>query len=468
MRVLRSMKSILILTTLIFAKVSYAQDTSRGFNLIVLPPEMISSQMIRDQVHATILRYVVDQNRVKVIIDPTVVESSHDALDEPENTQIHMFVLEFYGNRDESTGLYALRASLYDRQSSIIMKTTGRRGVEERHVIHTTREILDELFWGDGDLIFEDFEDSVDEAQDSRHSESVSSLEDTETSDEESESAKEDSIAEESVAEEVFDDEVADEEEEEDIPEMLADQVEEDEEVREREIFRSPIVDLRRDEPRFVQPTRQVFTNTSASVFFTREVVESDSLILVENDIQRLNFKGDASLSIEGRENQSLVANITFGSVLDSRDFEIKGSRTFGLDFRYDIPSIFTSFQLGLSYDSRPFINLLNPGEGLQSWDTNVTWLMARIRLRYDIIGFLWSEFRVGVGRSFMGRTEFNRSGDSADVEASQFYFEFSQNVWRDYYLDFGVKNITVNSSTGTEFLNDSNLLSLGLSYRGW
>lgn len=229
--------------------------------------------------------------------------------------------------------------------------------------------------------------------------------------------------------------------------------------------FESPPLDLQRNPPKKDERSREFSNRFSYASFYSRETIDSENIISVENTISRAGVKISADTYFEGPYENYLHTSIMLGRSVSSTEYNFPVRAHFYSDYRFNLLEQRLMPFIGLEYERNSYVNLGTIGEGLTTWTNNLFWF--RLGLSSRVFPYSSSPIiEAYYGQIFSGSTQFKGATQSVKLSGQSYGISLLQKMYGHFYLVLDYRRQDLEATTSDPIKNTNQSLALGIMYR--
>lgn len=232
--------------------------------------------------------------------------------------------------------------------------------------------------------------------------------------------------------------------------------------------FESPDLDLRKEQlDTKVKPPSsfKVYSEYSYGLDYSSLIVNSNSVIEVENDLRMVGVSVNAAIQLEENSLNRVHLGMNLNRITSENIFSVSAPRVFHVLYDFGSMESFIHFQGGLEFETQSFANLGARGEGIKAWDGTFLWIKAGAILDFNI-----GKRQYGFGgyfySPFAGSSNFNALDSSITLTGSKFEVYFTGQVYKRWHVKVGFNQANITSQGLSNLQNQHSILSIGAIYK--
>ena len=236
--------------------------------------------------------------------------------------------------------------------------------------------------------------------------------------------------------------------------------------------FDSPDLDLTKEKlDTTVKPPQpfKVDSQVAFGVDFLSETISSKAIIEVSNNINLTGIYVDAALQFQENPTDRLHVGFRMTRFSSENTFRLTPPRMLHLKYKLGFRGLPVFFYGGFEYETQPFAQLGNAGEGIQAWEQSFLWFKGGISVEFrslfgmktEIGGFLYSPY---IAATNFGLDQ--GSEGKVTLTGSKFEAYMVQQIWGKYNLRFAYFQSDITSQGLNNLQNQQATTLISLLYR--
>jgi hypothetical protein len=235
--------------------------------------------------------------------------------------------------------------------------------------------------------------------------------------------------------------------------------------------FESPDLDLTKERlDTTVKPPKpfKVDSQIAFGLDFISENISSKSIIEVENDIGLLGVYVDAALQFQENPTDRLHVGFRMTRITSENDYALTPPRMLHLRYKLGFVGLPIYFHAGFEFETQPFAQLGEAGEGIQAWEQSFLWYKGGLSLEFQSLFRMKTELGGFIFSPFVASTNFGteKGEGSITLTGSKFEVYMIQQVWGNYNLKFSYFQSDITSQGLNSLENHQATTLISLLYR--
>lgn len=235
--------------------------------------------------------------------------------------------------------------------------------------------------------------------------------------------------------------------------------------------FASPDLDLTKERlDTTVKPPKpfKVDSQIAFGLDFISETISSKSIIEVDNEIGMMGVYVDAALQFQENPTDRLHVGFRMTRITSENDYALTPPRMLHLRYKLGFVGIPIYFHAGFEFETQPFAQLGEAGEGIQAWEQSFLWYKGGLSLEFKSILRMKTEIGGFIFSPFVAATNFGTENGEGKVTltGSKFEVYMIQQIWGNYNLKFGYYQSDITSQGLNNLQNQQSTTLISLLYR--
>jgi hypothetical protein len=235
--------------------------------------------------------------------------------------------------------------------------------------------------------------------------------------------------------------------------------------------FDSPDLDLTKERlDTTVKPPKpfKVDSQIAFGLDFISETISSKSIIEVDNEIGMMGVYVDAALQFQENPTDRLHVGFRMTRITSENDYALTPPRMLHLRYKLGFVGIPIYFHAGFEFETQPFAQLGEAGEGIQAWEQSFLWYKGGLSLEFKSILRMKTEIGGFIFSPFVAATNFGTENGEGKVTltGSKFEVYMIQQIWGNYNLKFGYYQSDITSQGLNTLQNQQATTLISLLYR--
>lgn len=235
--------------------------------------------------------------------------------------------------------------------------------------------------------------------------------------------------------------------------------------------FESPDLDLTKERlDTTVKPPKpfKVDSQIAFGLDFISENISSKSIIQVENKIGLMGVYVDSALQFQENPTDRLHVGFRMTRITSENDYALTPPRMLHLRYKLGFVGIPIYFHAGFEFETQPFAQLGEAGEGIQAWEQSFLWYKGGLSLEFQSLFRMKTELGGFIFSPFVAATNFGteKGEGSITLTGSKFEVYMIQQVWGNYNLKFSYFQSDITSQGLNSLENHQVTTLISLLYR--
>jgi len=236
--------------------------------------------------------------------------------------------------------------------------------------------------------------------------------------------------------------------------------------------FASPDLDLTKEKLDTTVKPPQPFKVDSQVAFgldFLSETISSKSIIEVNNNISLTGVYIDAALRFQEDPTDRLHVGFRMTRFSSENTYGLTPPRMLHLRYKLGFVGLPIFFHGGFEYETQPFAQLGNAGEGIQAWEQSFLWFKGGISVEFRSLFNMKTEIGGFMFSPYIAATNFGLdqgSEGSVTLTGSKFEAYIIQQIWGKYNVRFAYFQSDITSQGLNNLQNQQAMTLISLLYR--
>ncbi|MCO4793105.1 MAG: hypothetical protein KC493_05315, partial [Bacteriovoracaceae bacterium] len=223
-----------------------------------------------------------------------------------------------------------------------------------------------------------------------------------------------------------------------------------------------------------VQPPKpfKVDSQIAFGLDFIEESISSKDIIEVQNNMSLTGLYLDAALRFQEHPTDRLHVGFRMTRFSSENEYGLTPPRALHLLYKLGFSAVPIHIHGGFEYETQPFAQLGNAGEGIRAWEQSFLWFKGGISVNFRSIFNMKSTFGGYLFKPYIATSNF-ATGDGVErgtgtvaLTGSKFEFFFLQQIWQSYHLKFTYYQSDITAIGSSNLINNQSTTLVSLIYK--